>query len=334
MITIHDIAREAKTSIATVSRVMNDLPGCSEETRKRVLKIADDLGYETNAIAKSLVKKRTNTIGVIFPDISSQITNQLLNGIDSIANKRDTSIIVSYTYSNLDRTMKYLRTMTEKRVDGLIFSSDFFREEYHDYLKKNNIPYVLLSTKSTKYQLPYVMIDDHLAAYSATRYLIEKGHKNIGMISGPKADPIAGFPRINGYKQALKDYLGHESIPRIVSGESFEFKDGALVFQELYQKYPEITAIFAGGDELAVGAMNQAQKNGLSIPKDLSFVGFDNIILSEMIYPPLTTVSQPFYDMGSAATKMLFQLIDDNELLSSQVILPFEICERSSVRSL
>lgn len=331
MITIHDIAREAKTSIATVSRVLNNQPGCSDETRKRVLEITEVLGYESNAIAKSLVKNKTNTIGIVFPHISSQISYELLNGIEAVAHEEGYSIIVSYTYSDPDRTMFYLKIMSEKRVDGLVFTSEVLQKDYHDYLKKSGIPYILLSTKSQEFQSPYVKVDDYDAAYAAAKYLIDCGHKKIGMISGPLKDPIAGVPRINGFKQALQDNNLNEN-KRIVFGENFEFNQGKKCFEEMISQYSDITALFAASDELAVGAMNKAQELGYDVPEDISVIGYDNIMLSEMVYPPLTTVAQPFYEMGVAATRSLINMMENKPLLSSQMIMPFKICERKSVK--
>lgn len=334
MITIHDIAREANTSIATVSRVLNNQSGYSEKTRQKVLKVADELGYESNAIAKSLVKKKTFTIGVVFPHISSQISYELLNGIEAVAHEEGYSIIVSYTYSDHKRTMNYLKTMAEKRIDGLIFTSEFLQKEYYDYLEKSGIPYILLSTKSQEFQVPYVKVDDYDAAYAAAKYLIDYGHKKIGMISGPVSDPIAGLPRVNGFKQAMTDHKLEHNKGRIIYGEDFGFVQGKQKLKKLIETHPEVTALFAAGDELAVGAMNMAQELGYSVPEDLSVIGYDNIMLSEMVYPPLTTIAQPFYDMGLAATELLFNMIEDKKVLSQQVILPFEIRKRKSVREL
>lgn len=331
MVTVRDVALKANTSIATVSRVINNQAGYSEATKKRVHQAIKELGYESNGVARSLIKNKTNTIGVIFPNIASMITYELLNGIENIAQSRNYSVIVCYTYSHPERTMEYLKTLKEKRVDGLIFTSENLTDEYINYIKKMNIPVVLLSTISKERDFPFVKVDDYKASYAAVEYLIHKGHENIGMLSGNPEDPISGDPRIKGYKQALMDHNLSQKSNQIVAGCDFSFKDGRTNLPILLKKFPEITAIFAASDEMAAGAITAAHEKNIRLPEELSIMGYDNILISEMVYPPLTTVGQPLHEMGYTATKMLFKQIDNEELEESEIYLPFEIIERGSV---
>lgn len=331
MVTIKDIAEKAQTSIATVSRVMNDLGGYSEETREKVLKVAEEIGYESNAVARSLIVKKTQTIGIVFPNISSLLTYEFLNGIEEIAYKKGYSVIVTYTYSQPERMMKSLKTLNEKRVDGIIFTSDEVREEYLDYLKKLDIPTVFLSTKSDNTDIPFVKVNDYKAAYDATQFLINKGHNRIGMIAGNPNDKIAGIPRIDGYMQALKDANIEADDNLIKYGYNFNFEDGKKAFKELIETDKNLTAIFVASDEMAAGALSTALAMGIKVPEDLSIIGFDDTMISELVYPPLTTLSQPLMQMGSEAVTLLLKIINKENDISS-MFLPHSISERKSVK--
>ena len=334
MTTIRDIATKANTSIATVSRVINNQSGFSQETKERVEKVIEEREYEPNAIARGLIKNKTNTIGVMFPNIASMLTSELLNGIENVAQSRNFSIIVSYTYSSPERTMEYLKTLKEKRIDGLIFTSDFLTDKYISYMKKMNIPIVLLSTITTKAQLPFVKVDDFKASYAAVEYLINKGHTKIALLSGNPEDTIAGEPRIAGYKKALQDHHLPCKDNQIAYGYDFNFQDGKNNLGKLLSQFPEMTAIFAASDEMAVGAIASAHERNILIPDELSIIGYDNILISEMASPSLTTVGQPLFDMGCTAANLLFKKINNEELIETEVYLPYKIVERNSVQKL
>ena len=328
--TITDVAKKAGVSIATVSRILNNQPGYSKKTKERVLQVIQELGYEPNAVARGLINKKTESIGVLFPSISSFLTSEFLDGIESVAHAKESSIIVSHTQSNGDRTLKYLQMLNEKRVDGLIFTSSLLKEDHYEYIKKMNVPVVLLSTESLPYSLPYVKVNDHHAAYSATRYLIQKGHKNIGMLSGTKGDPIAGKPRVEGFKQALLDHEIEFNEHQIIYCEGFSYNDGKEKLKPLIDQFPDMTALFAASDEIAIGAISAAYRIGINVPNDLSIIGYDNLKIGEMTIPPLTTVAQPLYDMGAMAANQLYKMIEKAADVQS-IIMPHKIVERESV---
>ncbi|MEK3889781.1 LacI family DNA-binding transcriptional regulator [Bacillus sp. FSL K6-3431] len=329
--TITDVAKKANVSIATVSRILNNQKGYSEKTKKKVLQVIEELGYEPNAIARGLINKKTETIGVLFPSLSSLLTSEFLNGIESIAHAKESSIIVCHTADNGERTMKYLQLLNEKRIDGLIFTSALLKEEYYEYMKKMKVPAVLLSTKSIDYPLPYVKVDDHDASYAATQYLIQKGHKDIGMLSGNKSDPISGRPRIEGYKQALQENNLTFEENAIVECKGFSYEDGKDNLERLVAQAPHITAMFAASDEIAIGAMSAAYRLGIKVPDDLSIIGYDNLKISEMTVPPLTTVAQPLFEMGAKAADQLFKMVDSIGDVYN-ITMPHQIIERNSVK--
>lgn len=330
--TIRHVAKEANVSVATVSRVVNDLGGYSDETKENILKIIKEIGYERNELARGLATKTTNTIGVLVPSVSTIFFAEILNGIEEVAHKNNYSVIVCNTGINGKRTLEYLKVLSAKRVEGIILTSSPLNEEYYKTVINMKIPCVLVSTMSYKFPLPYVKVDDKQASYAATQYLIDNGHKKIAMISGDMDDSIAGVPRVNGYLQALSDY-GLEINKSLIKYGDFGYKSGRLCMEELLKENNEFTAIFASSDDMAVGALSEAYAKGIKIPDEISIIGYDNTQVAEMAIPPLTTVAQPLYSMGEKAVEKLFSIIENNEDIQSTIMM-HKIIERSTVKKL
>ncbi|MCA0174011.1 LacI family DNA-binding transcriptional regulator [Bacillus sp. RAR_GA_16] len=331
--TIKDVAKKANVSIATVSRILNDLPGYSPKTKKKVLDAIEELGYQPNAVARGLINKKTQTIGVLFPDVSSMLSSEILRGIENISHELGHSVIVCHTDSSGKRTKKYLQLLNEKRVEGILYVSEVMTKEYDDIMKKMGVPVVLISTESLEFQLPYVKVNDRSAVFSATQYMIQQGHQKLGMISGPKKDRIAGYPRAQGFLEALQHFGLHASEDQIIYTKGFAYEDGLNHLEPLLSRFPDLTGIIATSDDLAVGVISAAYKLGIKVPEQLSVIGYDNIKIAEMIIPPLTTVAQPLYEMGQTGAEMLFTAIDSGETVESR-IMPHRIIERESVKKI
>ncbi len=330
--TIRDVSKKANVSIATVSRVLNNLPGYSEDTKKKVIKAISELGYQPNQIARGLINKRTHTLGVLLPTVSSLFSSLLLAGIEKAAQSSEYSVFVCNTDKNGSRTMKTLQVLAEKQVDGILFASEQMNEEYYGFIQAAGIPTVLVATYSYRYPLPYVKVDDRQAAYLAVQHLLQRGHRQIAMISGTKSDPIAGVPRIEGYKQALSDYGADFSEDQLVYGD-FHFASGYAAMERLIAGKSRVTAVFAASDEMAAGALSAAYRHNIKVPDQLSIIGYDNTPLAEMTAPPLTTVSQPLLEMGRLAAEMLFEQIKSGKNPENRIV-PSRVIERYSVRSL
>lgn len=330
--TIKDVAKASGVSVATVSRVLHNLSGYSDKTKQKVLKAVEELGYQPNAIARGLINKRTQTIGVLVPDVSSSFSSEILHGVEETANDKGFSVIVCNTAKDGERTMKYLQVLGEKQVDGVIFTSGFLEEEYYKVLKQMRVPVVLVNTQSHKHAIPYVKVDDRQAAYHATEYLIRKGHRDIAMISGTSWDTMAGIPRLEGYRQALEDN-GLEFMESRVAYGNFGLDKGREAMEKLLQDAPPFTALFAASDEMAIGAMGVALERGLKVPEDISIVGYDDLIFSRMVYPPLTTIHQPLTMMGRTASEMLIDLIEGAEQVPSSIV-NHNLIERQTVRQM
>ncbi|MNO16780.1 Catabolite control protein A [compost metagenome] len=330
--TIKDVARQAKVSIATVSRVLNNLGGYSDKTRQKVNETIKEIGYQPNAIARGLINKRTQTIGVMFPNVSSAFSSDLLHGIDGFAHDRNYSVVVCNTDQDGKRTLKYLQLLREKQVDGIIFSSEVLKKEYYEVLESMNIPVVLVSSQTDFAKVPYVKVDDYQAVYDAIGYLISKGHSRIAMISGTKGDPIAGTPRVEGYRKALEAHSLPFDSRYLVYGD-FLYESGTMAMETLLREAPEATAVFAASDEMAIGALSTAARHGLIVPRDISIMGYDDLRLAQMVTPPLTTVRQPLYEIGKTASEKLIRMIETEDNVGS-IIVPHSIVERQTVRTL
>lgn len=334
MVTIEDVAKLADTSIATVSRVMNNKSGYSKKTKKRVIEAIESLGYESNAIARSLKRNKTNTIGVLVPNVSSMLSHEILNGIENYASSHNYSVLTSYSYSEPEKVMRSLKTFQEQRIDGLIFVSDILRESYYNYIVKMDIPMVMAANEDDRYPISFVKVDDFKAVHDAVSYLIEMGHEEIGMISGHPDEPIAGKVRIEAYKRALDDANIEIDEKKIIYRNDFNFKSGREILEELVSKHPNMTAVFAASDELAVGALNKANELNIKIPEELSLIAYDDTPISTMVWPALTTVSQPLEEIGYEATKELVKKIEEDKNTELHYYIPHKIVKRDSVKRL
>ncbi len=228
--------------------------------------------------------------------------------------------------------MKYLQLLHEKRIDGLIIASTVLKKEYYDYIGKMNVPLVLLSAYS-EFPVPYVIANDHQAAYSATEHLIQNGHSKLGMISGNKEEWIAGnaIPRVEGFKRALSDF----NIPiddQCIEYGKFSIEDGVESFTKLFKRIPDLTAVFAENDEIGIGVLSAAFDLGISVPDDISVIGIDNINLCKFMNPPLSSISLSHNEMAEKAAMMIFRMIESGSEVEN-CVLGHQLIERQSVSS-
>ncbi|KRQ86720.1 Catabolite control protein A [Caloramator mitchellensis] len=328
--TIKDVAKKAGVGLGTVSRVLNNHPSVSEETKKKVLEAIKELDYNPNAIARSLKIKSTNSIGVMIPDISSAFYSDIVRGIEDIANKYKYNIILLNTDLKREKEKEALITLKEKKVDGILFISNTINDKLKKDFRKINIPVVLIATKDKNEEFHSVTIDNEEAAYKATEYLIKLGHNKIAMLAGKNDDPNAGIPRIEGYKRALTENKIAVREDYIFHGD-YKFKSGFQNMLKIIKLKDKPSAIFAASDTMAVGAASCAMQHGFKIPDDFSLIGFDGIELAQYFYPPITTIKQPRYEMGAKGMEKLLKLIQGEEIEKGEV-LEFELVERSSCK--
>lgn len=333
-LTIKDVAKHANVSIATVSRVINNHGTTSVEARKKVLEAIEALGYRPNALARGLVSQKSNSIGVLVPDVSNYFFAEVFRGLEDAIHERNGNVFICSTDVDESRMLRYLDFLQEKQVEGIIFTSEAVSEKYNERFKLAGVPVVLLATEADEFQLPAIKVNEFKASLDAVEYLIKKGHRQIGMIHGPESDPNAGLPRLKGYKAAMKLYDLKTDASWLEEGD-YRFESGRRAMRRLLERHPEMTALFCASDEMACGAMVESQRMGKVLPQELSVMGFDNVKLSAMYYPALTTVAQPLYEMGKQAVYLLYQLIEAEgkglAALKKTTYLPHQIIERESV---
>lgn len=330
-ITIYDVAREAGVSMATVSRVVNGNPNVKPATRKKVIEAIKRLGYRPNAVARGLASKKTTTVGVIIPDISSLFYAELARGIDDIANMYKYNIILCNSDQNMNKEIHLVNTLLEKQVDGLLFMGSQITEELKQVFLTSSVPIILSATKDADGELPSVNIDYQQASYDATLSLITRGHTKIGYISGPLEDPLAGQLRLEGYKEALKSASLELNDDYVLYGD-YRYDSGLQATEQLINLENPPTAILAMSDEMAVGAIHSCQDIGLSVPDDIEVIGFDNTRLTSMVRPRLTSVVQPMYDIGAVSMRLLTKYMNKEKVDEHIVILPHRIEERDSTK--
>ncbi|MBU8789142.1 MULTISPECIES: catabolite control protein A [Bacillus] len=331
-VTIYDVAREANVSMATVSRVVNGNPNVKPTTRKKVLEAIERLGYRPNAVARGLASKKTTTVGVIIPDISSIFYAELARGIEDIATMYKYNIILSNSDQNMDKELHLLNTMLGKQVDGIVFMSGNVTDEHVEEFKRSPVPIVLAASVEEKGETASVAIDYEQALYDAAVMLIENGHKRLAFVSGPMQEPINKAKKLQGFKRALQD-KGLEFKEEFVVEGDYTYDSGMEALDALMKLDEKPTAVISATDEMALGIIHAAQDKGLSIPEDLEVVGFDNTRLSLMVRPQLTTVVQPTYDIGAVAMRLLTKLMNKEEVEEHIVQLPHRIEQRQSTKS-
>ncbi len=334
-VNIKTVAKRAGVSPATVSRVLNSPELVGEDTKARVLSAMEELSYQPSDIARALSSKKTHTIGVIVPGISNQFFVDLHKGIHATASENGIDVLLYDAQRPTGNVMDGFYSLRKRQIDGIIFSSAYLTEEYDLVISRIGIPVVLVLTESARSRLTAFKVDDIRACFDATSYLVSRGHRNIAMISGPFSDRVAGQSRYHGYCLGLKhhDILVRQEL--VVEAEYFRFQNGYDAMNQLLARpnAPPFTAVFAASDELALGAMRALYETGIRVPEDVSVMGFDDVSIAGMVTPKLTTVAQPFYQIGARAVKALLDIIEGKpERLPSGVhYMPHQVIGRESV---
>ncbi|OIJ10911.1 catabolite control protein A [Anaerobacillus arseniciselenatis] len=329
--TIYDVAREAGVSMATVSRVVNGNPNVKPTTRKKVLEAIERLGYRPNAVARGLASKRTTTVGVIIPDISSIFFAELARGIEDIATMYKYNIILCNSDQNKDKEIHLVNTLLEKQVDGIVFMGGEITEEHVEQFKRSPVPIVLSATMDPEKDFPSVNINYEQAAYDAIKFLLNNGHKKIGMLTGSLEDPVNGYQKYAGFRRAIEEAGITFDDDYVILGD-YTYDSGIEAMEKFLELDEVPTAIFAGTDEMALGIIHGAQDRGLQVPNDVEVIGFDNTRLAAMVRPTLTSVVQPMYDIGAVSMRLLTKYMNKEEVTDEVVLLPHRIEFRQSTK--
>lgn len=309
-ITIKDIAEKANVSVATVSRVVNNKSkGVGEDTRKRILELVEAYNYQPSAVARGLVTKKSKIIGLIIPDLTNPFYPKMAKGIEDEASKHGYNIILCDGNNSMDKEAAYLDFLGEHYVCGIIYNN--FKNISDTILNKilnSSLPLVFIDSKPEIKGCKCVYLDNRKAMYDMIEYLIHNGHRRIGFMTGP-LDSYSINERYKGYLKALEDNGIAIDSDLVVQGE-YAIKDGYDAMERLLETGTDMTAVACCNDLMAIGAMEKIEELGMGVPEDISVVGFDNIEMTRLVRPKLTTVAQPIYDMGREAARMIINIIE------------------------
>ncbi len=315
-VTIKDLAKELGISPSTVSRALKDHPDISMETKKAVTRLAEELNYQPNSIALSLRHRKTNTIGVIIPEIVHFFFSTVISGIEDIAYGAGYSVIISQSNESYEREVLDTQALFNNRVDGILMSISKETKDYAhiESVHRRGVPIVFFDRKCDAFESSTVLVDDFQGGYQATRHLIEQGYSRIVHIAGPSNLDLTR-ERAQGYKKALEDsglsYSENMIIKDEISTDLEHTKK--LVTEFLNQSGTMPDAIFANNDITALGAMHAIKERGLKVPDDIGVVGFSNWQFTSMTEPTISTVSQPGFEMGQEAARLLIRDIEASE---------------------
>ncbi|WP_299531079.1 LacI family DNA-binding transcriptional regulator [Ulvibacterium sp.] len=328
--TIKELAQELNMSTTTVSRVLTGQEKKYRISPKTALRVRDGARkhkFEPNQIARNLRLQETNTIGLIIPDISNPFFANLARTVEIELRRRDKMILLCDTKDETSLEKESLHLLLGRKVDGLLVAP--VGKKYDHFIKDSKVPVVLIDRYFKDQTIPFVTTDNYQGAYSATKFLIQKGHQNITCIQGLGHTSV-NENRILGYRKAMEDHKISNFIR--ISGAGYSIQNGYESTRELLQKRNRPTAIFALNNQIALGAMKAVKEAGLHIPGDVSLIAFDEQPYFELLSPALTAIQQPMQDIGKVAVETLFKLMT-GETVKNQMLKP-NFIERESVKSI
>lgn len=313
MTTIKDISKAAGVSVTTVSRALNGYSDVSESTRQKVMRVAKELNYVPNTLARSLVMNKSQTIGLLVSgftksSIKDNFMVEVMAGINDFAAETNYDLVLFSTDSTKQREKTYSQLCKERRVDGVIIQGIKIDDPYLLEVVESDIPCVLIDIPIESDTVGYVTTDNILGAKKAVQHLIEMGHRNIAMVNGHD-QAFVSKRRLEGYIESLKDSNLSIRNDWIVNGK-FDEEEAEKATEELLINNPEITAVFCASDLMALGVIKAARNLGKRVPEDLSVVGYDDILLASYSTPSLTTIAQDKFRMGYEAGRLLVQMLE------------------------
>ena len=324
--TIIDVARKAGVSIATVSRVIHGSPLVNATTRQRVEQAMEALSYSPNVVARGLVTRRTLAIGLVVTSLADPFFPPLIQGVEETALDHGYSVFLCTSNNDPARELAVVRQIRERRIDAIIVASSRVGSLYHAHLQEIRVPLVLVNNEQGGEYTYSVGTDDVSGGYMAASYLLSMGHRDIGYIHGPLARQST-HQRQRGLERALREYGVAGDVSLMVEGDG-QAAGGQRAMQELGQRARWPSAIFCFNDLTALGAMRAVRAAGLTVPGDISIVGYDDIALAAFAEPPLTTMAQQTYQLGRCAMLLALDLLGDRAATS--MVLPAVLVQRES----
>jgi len=335
-VTMRDVAEKAGVSIKTVSRVVNRSAEVSEETRKRVQKVIQDLGYHPNIMARSLHTRRTHTVGLVVPDITDPFWPEVVHGVQVQARESGYSVILVSSGEDPGEELFHIELFLQKQVDGIILCSSRGSADHLRHIV-DMVEYIVLVNRSISRApgVGSVRVNNMRGAYLATKYLLEQGRQRVACVSGP-SHWESSKERYRGYKMALQekglpiDQRLTAWLPPKVFQTAERMEEAARLAASLLETDSRIDAIFVHDDVSAFGILKLCKQKSLDIPGDIAIVSFDDILLASMVDPPLTTVAIPKQELGAQAMRLLKDLLEGKEPPSTEVIIEPHLIIRES----
>jgi LacI family transcriptional regulator len=329
MSNIREVAAKAGVSVTTVSHVVNQTRFVAPETEMRVRQAMRDLNYRPNTLARSLRRGETKTIGLILPDSANPFFAESARLLEEAAFNQSYSLILCNSNGDLNKELRYTDVLFNKQVDGIIFMAAGDDTQSLLELINRKFPVVIVDRILDHIEVDAVITDNYQSGFMATQYLIENGHRHIGIIRGP-SNLTPSAQRVTGYRQALTE-AGIVIDPNLEVTGDFHFESGYKATQQLLKKLP-MSAIFACNDLMAIGALRAIREAGLSVPEDISLIGHDDIELAAYSQPALTTIAQPIERLAETAIQYLLERINQPDIAPRRAILPNQLVVRQSTR--
>jgi DNA-binding LacI/PurR family transcriptional regulator len=315
--TIKDVAQKASVGVGTVSRVLNGKGYVSEDARQKVMEAIVELQYVPNAQARAMMTKRSMTIGVTLPDLTNPYFPSLLRGIEDEARRSSYTVIMIETDWKPTNESQAVDILRRQSVDGIILIDTELVELLTRTLMQAEVPIVLCNRGVERSDVEQVLVNNYQGAADAMAWIRQRGHRRVGFLAGPE--------NANSARQRLRAYLDcmdwhsipvdeinrHPELP--LERANFLFEDAKQATERLLQRHPDLTCLFAANDLSALGALSYLSAQGMRVPDQIALVGFDDLLMASLVHPPLTTVRQPVYEMGTASARLLIERINNPE---------------------
>ncbi len=334
-VTIKDVAKEAGVSVSTVSRALNNYSDISEDTKENIKKLADNMGYKANVVAKSLSSNKNFRLGMLVEDYESAgklnpLVFEMLMEFKNTASRQGYEIVLLSTTSDMQKSQNLTRLFSEKQLDGAFIMGLKITDEYYKELSTIKYPCILQDIHIQNPMVGCIGVDNIKGAFMAVDHLIKLGHKRIGFINGHK-NAFVSYERLDGYYLALN----RNGIPidnSLVANGDFDDKIAEVAAEELIKNNSDMTAIFCASDLMAIGAVNSLNNLGYTVPDDISIVGFDDIYITQLFTPKLTTIRQDRGKIGEAAANILVNMVAGQTI--GRVLVEPELIIRDSTRGI
>jgi LacI family transcriptional regulator len=327
-VTMRDVAQKAGVSIKTVSRVVNDQGEISDETRQRVMTAITELGYRPSRIARAMVTQRTHTVGMVIPDITNPFFPEVARGVQDLAQAKDYNVFICNTDEYGHEELQTLYSLADQAVDGIIVFTSIVSDEKLRAFADSFRPIIAINRYFEHPNVGLVIVDNYRGARLAMAHLLEKGHTAIATLTGNSASPTK-IRRVRGYSDALTE-AGLPVNQNWIIPDTPNMTNGYQATRQLLTQYPQITAIFAYNDLLALGALRACFELGRRVPADCAVIGFDDIQFASMVTPSLTTVHYDKYALGQMAINRLFEMIETPQATFSSIDVEVKLMIRES----